>query len=68
MVIPSLSHATQHGEERFYESPIFSIWEAAGIFCLIGAASFLLLRSFATLNPVPRKDPYLAESLHYHAG
>jgi hypothetical protein len=68
MVIPSLSHATEHGEERLYESPIFSIWEAAGIFCLIGAASFLLLRSFAAMNPVPRKDPFLAESLHYHAG
>jgi hypothetical protein len=50
------------------ERPVFGIWEAASVFCLVGVAGLLLLRSFATGNAIPRHDPYLDESLHYHAG
>jgi hypothetical protein len=50
------------------ENPVFGVWEVASICCLIGIAGMLLLRSFAAGNPVPRHDPYLQESLHYHAG
>ena len=35
---------------------------------LVGVAGRLLLRSFASASPIPGKDPYLKESLHYHAG
>ena len=50
------------------ETPVFGIWEVAAISCLAGTASLLLLRSFAATNHVPQRDPYLSESLHYHAG
>lgn len=50
------------------DKPVFGIWEVAAICCLIGTTSWLLFRAFASSNPVPRRDPYLTESLHYHAG
>jgi len=50
------------------ETPVFGVWEVASICCLIGIAGLLLFRSFATGNAVPRRDPHLYESLHYHAG
>ncbi|MBI2479283.1 MAG: hypothetical protein HYV60_11805 [Planctomycetia bacterium] len=50
------------------ESPVFGIWEVASIGCLLGTAGLLLLRSFANAPPMPRHDPFLPESLHYHAG
>ena len=50
------------------ESPVFGIWEVASICCLLGSAGLLLLQSFAAAPPVPNKDPFLPESLHYHAG
>jgi hypothetical protein len=50
------------------ESPVFGIWEVASICCLLGTAGLLLLRSFAAAPPLPRNDPFLSESLHYHAG
>ena len=46
--------------------PAFGIWEA-GI--LTGAAGILVLafyRGIRSAAPVPLKDPYLEESLHYH--
>jgi hypothetical protein len=49
-------------------TPVFGILEVAAICLLIGSAGLLLSRSFAAANPVPGKDPYLSESLHYHAG
>lgn len=49
-------------------APAFGLWEVAGICCLVGATGWLVVRSFASAPPVPRKDPNLAESLHYHAG
>ncbi|PHS03322.1 MAG: hypothetical protein COA78_18370 [Blastopirellula sp.] len=47
--------------------PVFGIWEIASICCLVGAGTLLILRCFDAKNPVPAKDPYLKESLHYHA-
>lgn len=49
------------------DSPVFGIPEIAtiiGVGCLI---PLLFMRSFAAAAPVPRNDPWLAESLHYHA-
>ena len=51
----------------FRERPVFDVWEFAGIGVLVGITSLLLLRSFAAASPVPKNDPYLSESLHYHA-
>lgn len=50
------------------ENPVFGIWEVASISCLLGTVGWLLLRSFAKAAPVPRRDPFLPESLDYHAG
>jgi hypothetical protein len=50
------------------ETPVFGIWEVASISCLLGVAGLLLFRSFANASPVPRHDPFLPESVHYHAG
>jgi hypothetical protein len=50
------------------ETPPFGIWEVAAICCLIGSGGLLFLRSFAAAPAVPRNDPYLPESRHYHAG
>jgi hypothetical protein len=47
--------------------PVFGIPEIAtiiGLGCLI---PLLFMRSFAATAPVPQNDPWLAESLHYHA-
>lgn len=53
--------------ETIGPAPVFGIWEAAAIALLVGLTLWLLLRSFASGNPIPRRDPYLDESLHYHA-
>ena len=50
------------------DSPVFGIWEIASICCLVGTAGLLLFRSFSAAPPVPSHDPYLSESVHYHAG
>jgi len=49
------------------DMPVFGVPEVATAALLCGLAPLLFLRSFASRNPVPRNDPYLAESLHYHA-
>ena len=49
------------------ETAVFGVWEAAAIICLTAVTCLLLLRSFAAMNPVPEQDPYLSESLDYHA-
>jgi hypothetical protein len=53
---------------RFGAAPVFGLWEAAAIGCLVGVSGLWLFRAFGKANPVPKHDPYLAESLHYHAG
>jgi hypothetical protein len=52
----------------FPNAPIFGIYELAAIACLAGTATLLFGRAFSAANPVPQRDPYLSESLHYHAG
>ncbi len=46
--------------------PAFGIWEVAAIALLVGVAGTLFFRSFPYKSPVPKNDPYLPESLHYH--
>jgi hypothetical protein len=50
------------------ENPVFGLWEVAAIAALIAGGVLLLTRAFTAANPVPQRDPYLPESLHYHAG
>ena len=49
------------------QTPVFGIWELAAICGLVGAGGLLLFRTFATAKAVPQQDPYLPDSLHYHA-
>jgi hypothetical protein len=48
-------------------TPVFGIPEVATIIGLCCLIPLLFMRSFAAAEPVPRNDPWLAESLHYHA-
>ena len=69
MVLPSFTTANGATDATAIgAAPAFQIWEVAGIGCLFATASLLLLRSFSAIEPVPKHDPYLAESMHYHAG
>lgn len=46
-----------------------SIARLINIFALVGAAALFLavfFRAIRKVSPVPVRDPYLAESLHYH--
>jgi hypothetical protein len=56
MVFPSTIGAT----------PVFGIWEVASVSCLVGIFGWLFNRSFFAAAPVPRGDPLLSDSLHYH--
>jgi len=56
MVFPSTLGAT----------PVFGIWEVASVSCLVSVFGWLFCRSFFAAAPVPRGDPLLGESLHYH--
>ncbi|HUS95221.1 MAG TPA: hypothetical protein VMX97_00615 [Hyphomicrobiaceae bacterium] len=56
MVFPSTIGAT----------PVFGIWEIASVSCLVGLFGGLFYRSFFAAAPIPRGDPLLNESLHYH--
>ncbi|MCG8449723.1 MAG: hypothetical protein MI725_09110 [Pirellulales bacterium] len=47
-------------------TPVFGPWELAGACLLVGAFGWLFFRSFIKANPVPKGDPLLNESLHYH--
>ncbi len=75
MVMPSMmtDGGTSGIRQRIFPQtisavPDFAIWEVAALCLLVGVAGRLLLRSFASASPIPGKDPYLKESLHYHAG
>ncbi len=50
------------------ETPVFGVWEVAAMCCLTGATGLLFFRAFSAAAPVPERDAYLAESMHYHAG
>ena len=49
-----------------YESPHFGVWEIAPLAATVPIAVIVLMRAFGRANPVPRQDPMLGESLHYH--
>ena len=46
--------------------PVFGLWELAGAGFLVGTFGWLFYRSFDKAAPVPKGDPLLSESLHYH--
>jgi hypothetical protein len=48
-------------------TPVFGIPEIATIVGLNCLVPLLFMRSFAAADAVPHNDPWLAESLHYHA-
>ena len=47
--------------------PPFGIPEVAGIFLLSSLTALFIMRAFSATSAVPMRDPYLSESLHYHA-
>ena len=47
-------------------SPHFGVWEIAPFAFALPVAGLALVRAFGRAAPVPRKDPMLPESLHYH--
>lgn len=47
-------------------TPVFGLWEVAGMGLLIGAFGWLFFRSFRQAAPTPSGDLLLNESLHYH--
>ena len=48
-------------------TPVFGIPEVATIIGLCCLVPLLFIRSFAAAASVPQNDPWLADSLHYHA-
>lgn len=46
--------------------PVFGLPEIASMLCICGLAGLLFSKTFAVANPVPKNDPFLQESLHYH--
>jgi hypothetical protein len=49
------------------DTPVFGIWEIATLCCIASVGALLLDKSFSAAGPVPVKDLFLPESLHYHA-
>lgn len=50
------------------EPPVIGLWELATVCCVIAVTVLLLQRSFRSADPVvSQDDPFLAESMHYHA-
>ncbi len=56
MILPSISP----------EAPPFGLPEVGALAVAVGLASLVFVRAFRQASPVPRKDVFLAESLHYH--
>jgi len=48
------------------EHPVFGVWEAGFLLGTGGVFFLALFRAFRSAPLVPLKDPFLAESLHYH--
>ena len=48
------------------EAPVFGLPEVSGIVAVGAISCLLFVRAFAQASPVPRNDPFLKESLHYH--
>ena len=47
------------------DAPALGLPEVAGVTAGLGLAISLFVRAFRKADPVPRRDPYLDESLHY---
>jgi hypothetical protein len=47
--------------------PVFGLPELATICTICGLTVMLFMRAFAAAEPVPQQDPWLSDSLHYHA-
>ena len=47
-------------------TPVIGIWEIAAAGLMIGAFGWLFFRNFSSAASVPKSDPLLSESLHYH--
>lgn len=52
--------------DSFGKVPGFGLWEIAAVGFLAGSFGWLFYRRFFAVAPVPRRDPLLADSLHYH--
>ncbi len=61
IVIPALHQA--HPDSG---NPLVGVAEAGSILLVLGLFTLLVSRTFGKANPVPRQDPLLQESLHYH--
>jgi len=48
------------------DSPAFGLWELAPLAATVPVAIILVSRAFFSAAPVPKSDPMLGESLHYH--
>jgi hypothetical protein len=59
MVFPAFS-------ESFGKTPLFGIWEVVSVMSIVGVFGLVYFRAFFAAAPVPRRDPLLGESLHYH--
>lgn len=46
--------------------PVFGLPELGTMACVCGVSVLLFVRSFAAAPAVPKNDPFLPESLHYH--
>ena len=57
MILPSVSP----------DAPPFGLWELAGALLVCGAFVSTWAGRFAKAAPVPDRDPFLSESLHYHS-
>lgn len=49
------------------ENPVISIWEVGPMIGAIALGIYIIYAAFSRSNPVPLRDPYLEESLHYHS-
>ena len=49
-------------------TPVVGLWEIAAVVCATSIAICLVDRAFRSAKPIPNNDPYLEESLNYHAG
>ncbi len=50
-----------------FAQPVFGILEVAAIACATGITGLLFAKAFLGNRVIPRNDPLLEESLHYHA-
>jgi len=49
-----------------FDTPRFGIWELAPLAATVPIAVIVLMRAFGQAAPVPKHDPMMVESMHYH--